>query len=330
MHCVWTAFGPAGLVGGLALVAFTVSGTVPSSGTSARSSTPPCAATATTHRPTTELLSFVRGHDVLVAAVSGSHVRTAIAAHGRSTGARWSQTWYYDPAWSPDGRCLAMTRGGYPTGSHWYADVLVRRDTRSLAIPGGMSSISGSPSWAPDGRRLVVVGYQWNDGGGLYIQGVGTKTDVALTPEDQDPTTATPDDDPAWSPDGSTIAFVRHTRRAPHVSIYLIRPDGTKLRRLTTLEADYPTWSPDSKELAFETGGRIAVANADGSGLRFLTSPTGSDTDPAWSPGGSAIAFVRFPTKAARIAEVWIMRLDGSDQRLVIKNGEQPAWKPGP
>jgi TolB protein len=132
---------------------------------------------------------------------------------------------------------------------------------------------------------------------------------------------------PAWSPNGKLIVFTRsdHHFRS---RLYLIRPDGTGLQRLTSVTGHNPSWSPDGTLIAFDDGRRIAVIGAGGQGLRYLTKPAGADSDPAWSPDGRAIAFVRSPSAQAGRRDIWLMSRTARNQRLLIKNGSQPAWKP--
>ena len=109
--------------------------------------------------------------------------------------------------------------------------------------------------------------------------------------------------DPAFSPDGSKIAFVRSGARG--YDIFVMNADGTGRRQLMdTSAADLqPTWSPDGTQIAFvannnRPGGdgsmdrEIWVMNADGSGQRLLTNNTSDDYYPAWSPLGNQIAYV--------------------------------------
>src|SRR5262249_37069625 len=96
--------------------------------------------------------------------------------------------------------------------------------------------------------------------------------------------------EPAWSPDGSTIAFARLGRKG---GIYLIDADGTKLRRLTTGGGE-PAWSPDGSQLAFIRNNpstrftSLFVIATDGSGERQLPCPVAA-SEPAWSPDGRQI-----------------------------------------
>jgi Tol biopolymer transport system component len=104
------------------------------------------------------------------------------------------------------------------------------------------------------------------------------------------------DDSPAWSPDGSKLAF--RSYRDGNSEIYVMNADGTGQARLTTDPADdeQPVWSPNGSRIAFvsrRTGGsEVWVMNADGSGqTRLSWWPSGGPTDPTWSPDGAKIAF---------------------------------------
>src|SRR5262249_43487823 len=90
---------------------------------------------------------------------------------------------------------------------------------------------------------------------------------------------------PSWSPDGSSIAFVRYSQPGLFVlnlgdwSFVNVRNRGTS-----------PAWSPDGRKLAFSDG-ELYVMNADGSSAVQFTNNVGFRGQPAWSPDGSTIAF---------------------------------------
>jgi Tol biopolymer transport system component len=252
--------------------------------------------------------------------VSSSGGTPTTILRGVSSGVRKDRFWYSEPAWSRDGGCVAAVVSGYPTGTHEYADIEVKRGSRRIQW-GGVSVINRGPSWGPNGHSLVFVGYDWSDGGSLYIDEVGTSNGTDLTPDGGKLVA----NFPAWSPDGSWIAF---TRVSPRQRLFLIRPDGTGLRRVTNTVARNPSWSPDGKKIVFDDGRRIAVVNADGSDLAYLTGSRDIDVDPAWSPDGRTIAFVRYKSAKANHGDIWLMSAAGADQRLFVRNGRDPAWRP--
>jgi TolB protein len=92
---------------------------------------------------------------------------------------------------------------------------------------------------------------------------------------------------PAWSPDGSKIAFASY--RTGNLEIYAMNADGTGVIRLTNDPADdlYPAWSPDGSRIAFTSFrsgvGSIHLMRPDGSGVVVLASgATGESHQASW------------------------------------------------
>jgi Tol biopolymer transport system component len=138
--------------------------------------------------------------------------------------------------------------------------------------------------------------------------------------------------EPAWSPDGSRIAF--SSKREGSFDIYAMDADGNAARRLTTTRHDdnHPSFAPDGERMVFSRGttGDLYVMDADGSGLRPLVDDPADDTQPAWSPDGSWIAFTR-RTPGTGIRELWLVRPDGTGARQLTALetvSEAPAWTP--
>jgi WD40 repeat protein len=138
--------------------------------------------------------------------------------------------------------------------------------------------------------------------------------------------------DPAWSPDGSRLAFAAD--RTGDFEIWVMNADGTGQVRLTSSpRADYrPDWSPDGKRIVFvsERDGNpeLYVMNADGTGQLRLTNEPRPDGDPAWSPDGAQIAF---RSERGSNAEIYIMNVDGSGVTRFTNDlawDAHPAWSP--
>lgn len=135
---------------------------------------------------------------------------------------------------------------------------------------------------------------------------------------------------PAWSPDGSKIAF--HSSREGN-GIWVMDADGRNQRPLTRpVTGDlFPSWSPDGSKIAFarlEGGGfQIHVMNADGTGTTKLTAVR-SNFEPAWSPDGRTIAFA---SDRDGNREIYVMNPDGSDEQNLTRNpalDTDPDWSP--
>ncbi len=117
---------------------------------------------------------------------------------------------------------------------------------------------------------------------------------------------------PAYSPDGSRVAFVRGD------DVYVMNADGTGQRRLTNaFEGSYdPAYSPDGTSIAFTRGlsnAEVWVMDADGANERALVETWGqaSARKPAYSPDGSMLAFECRDVAVAFHSDVCTVRPDG-------------------
>jgi uncharacterized protein YjdB len=128
-----------------------------------------------------------------------------------------------------------------------------------------------------------------------------------------DTTSAT---DPAFSPDGSRIAYV--STSGGNAEIYVMNADGTSPTRLTIDPAadGRPVFTPDGQTILFHstrTAGKqqIWAVNVDGSALTQLTRDSVSFA-PAVSPDGQTVAYVSLRDKNY---DIWLMSRDGSNPR---------------
>lgn len=182
------------------------------------------------------------------------------------------------------------------------------------------------------GEELLLVSTRDGDYAIYLLSGGDEKR---LTPADVDASTPQGlffQTEPAWSPDGSTIAFA--SKRSGTFDLYAMHADGTGTRRLTSTKEDdgQPSWSADGKRVVFARGtpGRLFVMAVDGSGARPLTEGGAEETEPACSPDGRWIAYVRRESGTS-IRELWLVRPDGSQARALTKLGgvaQAPAWSP--
>ena len=141
--------------------------------------------------------------------------------------------------------------------------------------------------------------------------------------------------EPAWSADGSQIAFQYFPGGGdapPGWGIWVMSHDGTNGRQITrdaqsvAGNDNYPTWSPDGTKIAFVRDSDLFVMNADGTGVTNLTSTfTSGVLDPDWSPRGDLIAF-------SAGSDIYVMGPTGTPapQRLTLAVGNQnyPSWSP--
>jgi hypothetical protein len=154
------------------------------------------------------------------------------------------------------------------------------------------------------------------------VDGTGRKTIVPVTPG-----VAVGAAEPAWSPDGTKLAYA--SKIGGTGGIQIVNANGTGVTRVTTDSADgEPTWSPDGTKLAFihvSTGRRrLVTANLDGSGLTVVTPNLARDADdPEWSPDGSRLTFSDF-------ADVYVVNVDGSNLVDLTADAGQPSRADNP
>ena len=137
--------------------------------------------------------------------------------------------------------------------------------------------------------------------------------------------------EPAWSADGTKIAFAN--KQGGTGGIMYVNADGTGLTRVTSDVRDgEPTWSPDGTKLAFihVSAGRrrLVTSNLDGTGLTVVTATLERDADdPEWSPDGSRLTFSDF-------ADIYVVNTDGTNLRNLTSGPTEPArsdhpsWSP--
>lgn len=287
--------------------------------------------------PSVEPTGLFKDVGGLIAYRSGSEIRAVDPA---DPGQTISLGFYGGPVgWSLDGTRLLSSIQSEGTGSSLYV----------LGDDGSRTLLSKETHWgafSPDGSQVVYSHGGWR---GPYIVDTdgGTPRSLAdpcprqeVRGELRELCGEPAAEATAWSPDGSTIAWLDFGEGTiPGVGhknfLSFVNPDGTGLRegvaRLPGTFGGYSlVWSPDGSRLAFwmadddDRNAQIFVINADGTGLRQITDE-GENRWPTWSPDGSRIAFVRD-------GALHTMAPDGSDVTEV--EGVRPegpiAWNPVP
>jgi Tol biopolymer transport system component len=135
------------------------------------------------------------------------------------------------------------------------------------------------------------------------------------------------DFEPAWSPDGHTIAYVHGDTVNGQTGIWLIDTNGVNKHVIYASASAYsPTWSPDGQWIAFSDQAQIFKMKLNGVSLTQLT-VAGHNFFPAWSPDGQWIVYDRSLADGSGPAGIWIMKSDGMQIKAIF-NASFPDWHP--
>ncbi len=258
------------------------------------------------------------------------------------------------PRFSPDGKWIAFL-SARPRGKDdktkgaqiWLLSRQGGEARRLTDRKGG----AGDFDWSPDSTRLVFVGDDpdpEDDKGGddekprkpivvdryrfkrdhdgylvgrrshLYLLTVATGTIETLTSGDWD------DEEPAWSPDGTRIAFISgrggDADRTNDTNVFVVDARaGAEPKALTTWPGPdrdaRPAWSPDGSQIAYLQGSEpklyaysrntLAIVPAAGGTPTLLTDPSIVDVEsPAWTPDGTALYLITVNDRARELARV--------------------------
>jgi TolB protein len=187
------------------------------------------------------------------------------------------------------------------------------------------NTLNLSPSWAPDGKSLVLTSYRAGNPD-LYSVSLPDGTFKKLS------SLRGLNLGGQWAPDGRRLAVTLEYDGNPEVAI--LNADGSLLRRVTDHWAVdvSASWSPDGEQLAFcsdRSGApQIYVVDANGGPPRRVPTIGTYNTSPRWSPKGDRIAY------ASRISgrfQIFTVKVDGTDPQQVTSSAgsnEDPSWSP--
>lgn len=200
------------------------------------------------------------------------------------------------------------------------------------------------PAVSADGQHVAFQSYR-DEGWNVFSMNADGSGQLDLT------NTKAPvvNFEPAWSPDGSKVVFMRQGLTPGEQDIWVIDANGTNAVNLTHspgVNETSPEFSPDGTKIVYDSTGPDACCsahynndiwtmNADGSNPAPLTttdSPT-QNVAPSWSPDGLEIAYSVNSTPSATDDGVHVMNADGTNQHRLLPGGSPVAtnvlaWSP--
>ncbi|HKZ70391.1 MAG TPA: hypothetical protein VJ020_09945, partial [Anaerolineales bacterium] len=246
--------------------------------------------------------------------------------------------WWHANFWPPWGRVAQAPTAQCRIAYEKDGDIFIRNcdgsGARRITSLAEDESAPGSPAWSPDGEYIVFhSGHesQPEESGwvppNLYI--------IRADGSDLTPLTSGNHSDlfPAWSPDGSRIAFHRAC------SLVTIAANGSNLTMIAPesdqICANVPTWSPDGQRIAFsswkpgsspkESSREIYVVNSDGTDLRKLAHFEVSEVWTTWSSDGQQIGVQAQGTD--NVFKYYLVNADGSGEPVEIESIPE-SWYP--
>ena len=202
----------------------------------------------------------------------------------------------HSPVWSHDGARIAYVRGRSDENGHWSSHIWtvnVDGSHNNQRTEGDV--IDRWPAWSPDDKKIA---FERESGNGRNQHGVLIDSErhiVVMTSFGRKPKVLDEggrwEKSPAWSPDGSQIAFQADG------FLWVADADGSNGRRVhaAVYFAGGLSWSPDGKRIAFIRGDHnkssIVIADIDGTDEEVVFDEGLRTVNPRWSPDGQRLAF---------------------------------------
>jgi Tol biopolymer transport system component len=215
-----------------------------------------------------------------------------------------------DPAWSPDGKRIAFTYGVCDDCPGDISTIDVHgRHRREFT-----DAVGSRPVWAPDGQSITFV---TTNQAIASIDLKNGRTSPLIEAGQQ------PLDYPAWSPDGSRLAYSRQVAPDNWDIFVWARSTGRTRRLVHAAHSDIePSWSRDGRWIAYVSqlpSLRFAVSaiRANGTGNHVVTRGKGGAQVPSWSPDGRSLSYVG--VQPGKPQSLWVVRADGRRPRRLTK-----------
>lgn len=228
--------------------------------------------------------------------------------------------WSEFPSFSPDGTKIAYD-DDYDI---WVMDANGVNQT-NLTNGTGRNRMA---SWSPDGSKIAFVSdrsggsHTWH----VWVMGSDGSSPVDLTPKCNATCTQ-----PAFSPDGTKIAYTANLNSATSYDLWIMNADGTGKKKVFTGNSSWPAWSPSGTRIAIVwrigRSDQLWTIKPSGRGARFLVKTNWRWSRAAWSPDGTKIATSR---RVSGNVNIWTMNIDGSNLKNLTGPGkvdDTPSWQ---
>jgi TolB protein len=198
----------------------------------------------------------------------------------------------FDPAFSPNGKKIAFASGSESLDIFTMSATGTNKKKVTTS-----TSFDFDPAWSPDGTRIAFTRVTPNSDLKIYVMKAARESETNRPQRLTTSGSGVFEYAPAWSPNGTRIAFASNPNGAfeGDFDLFSIRPDGSGRTRLTTTSiGNSPAWSPDGTKIAFsgKQGAdrpwwifvmKAAPESETNRPKRLTGSPRG-DIEPDWQP----------------------------------------------
>ena len=253
------------------------------------------------------------------------------------------------PTWAPDGSSLLVNIFVWPDIPGRPATMSPDGSNRTIIQPDGMTSFLGCTAWSPDGAALLCTldDDSHPESEGIYSIGLDgtdlTRITASPNPSVEGSVSSCGGNDfaPAYSPDGTQIAFLRaecgpgeDPSAGQQATLCVVRADGTGLAEIVgdripnSHGFSRVSWSPSGDRIVFGSEqGRLYLVKPDGTGLTEIELDLDT-TDffaytPSWSPDGSVIVFSLVRNAST---DLYAARPDGSNVTQITDAPGAEVW----